>query len=498
MIVYGNAVLGIIIATYFFLVPFCLLLNDLADPNLSNPNMPKVAYRWHRQLTDDFQYWAQSRVASQAAKGLDVDDISGTEWPMFSAVFYLWSTEALQADWQQSRSEQSSVLVNTSPKEYAKQAIKAAVELVVDPNNATWVIEHWGDDYLHQENVFYRMLFIAGLNSYQQLSGDKQYVDLLRDQVTSLANELNASPHGLLDDYPGQCYPVDIVPAIAVIRRADDLLGTNNAMFVERSQRGFIAAALDHNTQLPAYYADAITGQGLGPARGVGISYMLIWAAELWPELANDWYDKYATQFWQKGTWLSGFREFAKGSKYPEWGIDVDAGPIVGGYGTAANAFGLAAARTHGHFDHAHILSALALVSSWPLLDGTLLVPRLLSNLSDAPYVGEAAMLFSFTRPTLSIKNEYKLGTEYKLPLAVYLVLLLYLIIGLFGLWLALNRIKSYAASLPQQKYGHFSPQLIIWLCLVGGSVTAWLVGLYSVSLILILLASLMPRGFKS
>ena len=40
----------------------------------------------------------------------------------------------------------------------------------------------------------------------------------------------------------------------------------------------------------------------------------------------------------------------------------------------------------------------LALLLSWPLADGSLLTPRLLSNLVDAPHTGEAAVLYAFTR----------------------------------------------------------------------------------------------------
>ena len=38
------------------------------------------------------------------------------------------------------------------------------------------------------------------------------------------------------------------------------------------------------------------------------------------------------------------------------------------------------------------------LVTSWPLPNGTLLAPRLLSNATDAPYLGEAAILYVLTR----------------------------------------------------------------------------------------------------
>ncbi len=124
------------------------------------------------------------------------------------------------------------------PRQYARGAIEAAAALVADPNHAGWVRQHWGDDYLKKENLFYRMLLISALTSYQKLLGDTRYEAPLRRQVESLAQELEDSPHGLLDDYPGQCYPIDIVPAIAAIRRADAVLGTDHSQFVARAVRG--------------------------------------------------------------------------------------------------------------------------------------------------------------------------------------------------------------------------------------------------------------------
>jgi len=102
----------------------------------------------------------------EAAK-LDKRLVAATEWPLFGSVFYLWSVESLQAAWERDRS-----LAITAPAEYARSAIQAAAALVIDPHHAAWVKKHWGDDYLHRENVFYRMLVIAALTSEAQLLGE--------------------------------------------------------------------------------------------------------------------------------------------------------------------------------------------------------------------------------------------------------------------------------------------------------------------------------------
>jgi hypothetical protein len=426
---YAAAVILVAVAIYLFFAPLVIVLRDLREPALHSGEMPVFAYRWHRSLTQRYEPWARQRVAAGTAAQLSLRDISGTEWPLFSSVYYLWATEALQDAWQEDPS-----LSQTMPKEYARGAIEAAAALISDPNHAAWVKTHWGDDYLQRENIFYRMLLISGLTSYQKLLGDDAYQELLLDQVQSLARELDESPYGLLDDYPGECYPIDVLPAIAAIQRADALLGTDHSESVARAVRGFEGSRLDSRTGLPAYVADSKTGRGFGPARGVGVSYMLIWAPELWPETAETWYGAYDNYFWHESPFFSGIREFSRDGPFPEWLFDIDAGPVAGGYGTAATAFGIGAARTNGRMDQAYPLSAQALVAAWPLPDGTLLAPRLLSNLSDAPYTGEAALLFVFTRRPLV---EHEPAGSGKTPLVVYFGLFLYASAGTVVILLA-------------------------------------------------------------
>lgn len=487
VVVYGNATIAVLLAAYLFVFPFCILVQALHDPGLASDEIPRVAFRWHRSLSDRYEPWARDRVASERATQLSTSDISGTEWPLFSSVFYLWTTEALQEAW-----EEDSSLAPEMPSRYARGAIEAAAALVADPSHAAWVKRHWGEDYLHQENLFYRMLLISGLTSYQKLVGDDRYQIQLLDQVESLAKEIDDSPFGLLDDYPGECYPIDILPAIAAIRRADHVLGTDHSAFAKRALRAFEGTRLDSATALPAYVADSKTGTGYGSARGVGMSFMLIWAPTLWPETAKQWFSRYDKLFWQEGFLLVGFREFPE--SHPEsdgWLVDVDAGPVVAGYGTAASAFGIGATRAHGHFEKAYALSAQALVVSWPLPDGTLMVPRLLSNYSDAPYVGEAALLFSLTRRSVVDSS----STADRLPLLVYLLMSVYVVVALAWMVLVKARVSRWGKTFAQADLPVPGWQLGIWLALVVSAVIAWTMSWGVACVLLLLVAQFMPRA---
>ena len=486
-VVLGNAVIAFSVAVYLFAIPAYTLVQALNDPGLSSARVPRVAFAWHRSLSDRYDPWARERVASGLATQLSAYDVSGTEWPMFGSVFYLWTTEALQEAWEEDPS-----LARTSPGEYARGAIAAAAALVADPNHAAWVKRRWGEEYLHRENLFYRMLLISGFTSYEKLSGDHQYQSQLRDQVESLARELDDSPFGLLDDYPGECYPVDILTVIAAIRRADEVLGTDHSEFARRALRAFEGARLDPNTQLPAYVADSQSGQGFGSARGVGLSFMLIWAPELWPESASAWYSRYEERFWQEGSLLAGFREYpASLSDMDGWLLEVDAGPVVAGYGTAASAFGIGATRANGDFEKAYPLSAQALVLSWPLPDGTLLLPRLLSNYSDAPYLGEAALLFSLTRKPVF----HSPSAAGRLPLLVYIVIGVYVVMALAWIGLAMRRLSKWNKASSPQGCPSTGWQLGMWGTLVVAGVIAAALSWVFACASLLLAAQFLPRA---
>ena len=427
-------VIGLLIgfsSVYFLIYPSITVYNLVREEASSPTDISNFAFNTHLNITSGFGDWAQDRVDSSSARDLSISDISGTEWPMFSAVYFLWSTEELDKAWVKSRRTDT-----PRPGVYAKEAVEAAAKLIVDPANASWVIKHWGDKYLDTENIFYRMLLIAGLTSYQSLSDNNQYEAVLKQQVLSLSRELDQSPYGVLDDYPGQCYPIDVLPAIAVIKRASELLNLDLGNFVQRARRGFEGKLLDPRTQLPSYIADPLKGAGIGPARGVGISYMLIWIKDLWPETAKNWFDLYDRQFVYQTAFASGVREFSRYSRETySWLGDVDSGPIVGGLGVAASAFGIGAARVNGHVQLAHSLSTQAMLASWPLPSGRLLMPSLLSDLSDAPYLGETALLFVFSRP----KGLQRSGGELDTPILIYLVLTITLSIGLLLLFLGLR-----------------------------------------------------------
>ena len=482
-----NSIIVVLLSATLLVYPALRAVLNLQDPALQGPGIPKVAWRLERNLTPRYAAWAQERVAQGRAQQLSTVDISGTEWPLFGSVFYLWAVENFQKAWE--TGDHGS---GVEPKIFCKDAVVAASELVIDPKHATWVQKHWGTNYLHEENVFYRMLVIAALTSRERLLHDGAHLDMLRDQVETFAKELNDSKTGLLNDYPGECYPGDVMAAFACIHRADSVLGTDHSNFIIRSLRAFTGTRrIMTRLKIPPYFAGAESGTPLSEARGCANSYLCLTSPELWPAQAAAWFKLYEKFFWQERYGISGFREFPKDIPKMDWTMDVDAGPVIAGFGVAANAFGVGAARKNGRFDLAYPLSAEMLATVWELPNGTLALPRMLSNASDAPMLGEAAILW-----LLSIQPQkgFLIKAGGSIPPYVY-----FMVAGalLFGIWKIITAVDTLGTVFREPEPIARAPrfQVLLWSGLILGAIIASYLGHWLPGFAMILAALLLPRS---
>lgn len=421
-------------AALLFLFPGIQLARALCCESLSRAMPPRIVVAWHRALSPAFADWAEERIASGRAEELSVLDIAGTEWPLFGAVFFLRATENLENAW-------GAVGAGAPPSQYAREAIEAAARLLADPAQAAWVKQHWGNDYLSRENVFYRMLLIDGLATHALLTGSSNHRTLLAQQAASLGRELDASATGLLADYPGQTFPADVAAAWHAILRADRVLGTDSTALASRGLRGFVGD-MAPELGLPPFAWYGSRSPESTEVRGSGNAWLLIQAPFVWPEPAKRWNAANLNHFWQETTWVSGFREFAKDSRDIAY-ADIDSGPVVATFGTSASAFGLGAQRTAGRMRQAYPLALQIIAASWPLPGGRLLVPRMLSDLSDAPLLGESAIIFNLSAPPAPGFDEGEFTPDWRdVPGLVWITLLVQLGLGVGGIWRAVNRLR--------------------------------------------------------
>lgn len=483
-----NLCLMLAFALSAFLIPGVLLVRNLADRSLREPGVPAIAWRTHKSISPGFARWADDRVVSRAgARYGRKEDVPATEWPVFACVFYLMATDNLQREWAATHRADDP----GAPAVYARKAVDAAVGLITDPAHHTWVKEYWGTNFWHHQDLFFRSLVIAGITRYESLTGNRKHHELLVNQVTELADELDRSRLGLLEDYPQECYPLDVLAAIAWIRESDRVTGLDHSAFAERAIRAFEGKLLDELGLVPFFiYLDSL--QQEQPSRGTGNSWVSAFAPHLWPDRAKAWYDLYEQHFWQQRLLAAGFREFPRGMTERDWGFDVDAGPIVGGFSPAANAFGVAAARVNGRFDHAWPLSAQMLTAAWPTLGGRLAGARFLSLGGHAPFLGEAAILYFLTEqpaPGVQVKTGGSLPGFVYVGVAVYFLLgLLFAGAGASG-WRRWKRIAA-AGTVPAPRV-----QLATWTVLMTFAVGAACLGFVAPGMIAFLLAQVLPRS---
>src|SRR5688572_28017965 len=83
--------------------PGTVIVRCIFDDTLRRGGLSPLAVSWHESLIPRYEKWARARIASGKAQHLSISDISGTEWPLFGSVFYLWATEAIQEGWEKDR-----------------------------------------------------------------------------------------------------------------------------------------------------------------------------------------------------------------------------------------------------------------------------------------------------------------------------------------------------------------------------------------------------------
>jgi hypothetical protein len=142
------------------------------------------------------------------------------------------------------------------------------------------------------------------------------------------------------------------------------------------------------------------------------------------------WGNAYEKNFWKDTGWVAGFSEMPRGSQADF--MDVDSGPVLFDVGSVASAFAIGAAKSVGRIDHAAPLAAEVVAASWPTPFGPL-IPGFMGRVAVKSWsLGEVALLFSMTRPTLAAET---VPFEGHTPWIVWALFLVYAGAGSFLIW---------------------------------------------------------------
>lgn len=407
------AIVVILIAAAFCLYPAGVIIRLLLDSELKQNGVSSALPSWFEATSARHAGWAEKYLDSDMAVKVDHYEVAATEWPMFGSVFYLVTAQELH----------ERGLIDATQGVF-REAVELSAEIVASPKTATWVRTKWGDDYLERENLFYRMLLIMGLSAHQSVTGDKAHDALLIQQTHALADEIYEAPLHLVDDYPYECYPNDILWAVAAIQRSGQLRGEEYERLIRSFMKTFDGPKVKVDG-FPAYQMYSQQGYILQTPRGCGNSGILQFAAELDSDIALSWYSTHDRDFWKDNGWLAGFTELPVGSN--DHVADVDSGPVWLEYGSVASAFGIGATNSVGRLDHSVPLTYEAVACSWPTPFG-FMVPKLMGLAAvDSPSLGEVALLFSMSRPNQTAEV---VPYDENIPGIVWVMLIAYLGVG--------------------------------------------------------------------
>jgi hypothetical protein len=117
-----------------------------------------------------------------------------------------------------------------------------------------------------------------------------------------------------------------------------------------------------------------------------------------------------------------------------------------------------------------------------------------LSIHSDAPYLGEAAMLFAMTRRPI---EEAKLIDRGELPRSVYAGVLLGIILGTYIILATILKVRRWHKRKAELRVPAPAVQVSVWSLLIIAAVLTWAILSVWVGLIFLLMAQLIPFWAK-
>jgi hypothetical protein len=126
---------------------------------------------------------------------------------------------------------------------------------------------------------------------------------------------------------------------------------------------------------------------------------------------------------------------------------------------------------------------------SLELPNGALAVPRLLSNLSDAPLLGEAAFLWLLT---IQPEAGFPVKTGGNIPVLAWVVPAALMVTGALLVLLAATRFQK-SRKVPEPTFTGAKLQIVIWLTFLLAALICWLVGHGLFALLLVMCALLFP-----
>lgn len=248
-----------------------------------------------------------------------------------------------------------------------------------------------------------RSLFVDGeialmLVARRALEEKEEFKPLLAGRVKLIADGLAAGR--VLESYPNECWMFDHAVALAAVRLADRLDGTDHSALI-RDWLAFAKQNLVHPRTGLLASSFTTDGTPLDGPEGSSIWLVAHCLQVLDPEFARDQYDRARRELAQSHCGFGSAREWPASWHGP---ADIDSGPIIPVLNISAGSSGLALAGAAAFGDDEYLASLAA------TLDFAAFPKRVRGELKycASNQVGDAVMLYAATLGPLWERTEVK------------------------------------------------------------------------------------------
>ena len=167
--------------------------------------------------------------------------------------------------------------------------------------------------------------------------------------IASLARNLEASPNGVIETYPGEAYPCDISSVVAAIGLHARLTHQDRSALIAREAALFRARWVDPTSGYLVQSISPSTGEPRDVPRGSGTALGAFFWSFADVSLSRELDHALLSQGRAEFAGFGGIREYGEGHV----GLgDIDSGPVLFGVSVSATGFALSAAR-RAHDDEA-------------------------------------------------------------------------------------------------------------------------------------------------
>ena len=192
-----------------------------------------------------------------------------------------------------------------------------------------------------------RTLLLAGLHLISD-TVPYQLTDEYYDNCLLMANAFRVSRYGLVDSFPGFCWPPDNLAALRCLRLHDEKSGTDYSSAGEK-WTDWANTVLSAPSAILPFRADSQTGEAAIPGRGSSEALCLVEMRDVDEGLFRQQYLRFRSRFGNSLFGLRTWREFPKSEiQNLKSEIQMDTGPVIHGHGVLATLTGMVAATLAG------------------------------------------------------------------------------------------------------------------------------------------------------